>query len=90
MFDNKEPITVGMRVRIDHPTSRLHGETGTIKTVRGGDFPAALFVSEQFPQCDPQWLDVRIVHPIPKDANAEDVLGGDREGASTGEDVGGT
>jgi hypothetical protein len=84
MFDNKEPISVGMRVRVDHPTSRLHGETGTIKKMRDND-AQALFESEQFPQCDPVWFDVRCIKPIPKEANDEVVPGGDRQDPPAGD-----
>jgi hypothetical protein len=83
MFDNKRPIAVGMRVRIDHETSVMHGETGTIKQMRDKN-AQALFDSEQFPQCDPVWFDVRCITPIPKDDHDEDVPGGNREGASAG------
>jgi hypothetical protein len=83
MFDNKEPIEVGMRVRIDHETSVMHGETGTIKKMRDNN-TQALFESEQFPQCDPVWFDVRCITPIPKEVHDEDVPGGDRKDPPAG------
>ena len=73
MFDNKEPIEKGMRVRIEHETSVMHRETGTIKEMRDNN-AQALFVSEQFPQCDPVWFDVRCITPIPTESDGHQTV----------------
>lgn len=65
MGKRNAPFEIGDRVRVDWPTSRMHGETGEVKQLRDeGSWWTVLVSSEQFPHLEPMWYGDQALKPL--------------------------